>query len=413
MLNLIVRLYDSNKRQVKQTQFSKVKYFHLFLKSKNGSLKRLTSEIEEVPSQFRLASERRYYVESACDYFVDFLNQELERKKAVRDARAKARSEKERQRLEAEAIEKSRKITVQTRDFPEPEIVNYDFPDKPKVNRISGEVVQYVYDLVTKKVSGFDIPWDKKRVKGFVRGLAEYFAGKNLAIPTDKKFIDTLVVVNLGYTGGQGFDGIIESSREEIGFLESLHEREITKNYFTDAEVNFQTKEIYRHNYIKEIVEYTTKSGGVLKYREQTILLQMELKYHEIIRVDQIDVMNDAAGFEGPVSRVRADIKFLFQYAIDRGIFNYTDKYVYSVRLITPMLAKGVKLGERVDSKGEIANGYGYSCPRSPLTDHLAIDKIIDSLFASFKTDMLTYLARSNMASFAFEGLTIERLLNP
>ena len=387
MLKLVVRLYDNHKNQVKQTQFYRAKYFHVFLREKTGKLKRLTLDIESIPSEFKLAGDKRYYVESAVDYFVS----------SIKKPRKK----------------KAPKVKPQVEKFPDPEISNYELPPRPSINRLSKEVTNYVTNLVTKKVSTFDIPWDSKRIKGFVKSLSEYFAGKNLAIPTDRKFIDTLVVVNLGYTGGQGFDGIIESAREEIDFLESLHEREVTKNYFTDASVKFQTKEIFRHNHIKEMVSYTTKSGNILKYREQTILLQMELKYNEIIRVDQLDIMNESMGFQGPISRVKADIKFLFQYALDKGIFNYTEKYVYSVRLVTPLMTKGLKLGERVDAGGEISNGYGYSCPRAYLSSYSDIDKIIDSLFDTFKTDMLTYLARSSMTSFAFEGLVIERLLNP
>ena len=416
MLNLIVRLYDAKKKQVKQTQFSKVRYFHLFIQQKNG-LKRITDEIEEIPSILRSAADKRFFVESAVEYVATELNNQLELNRAKRKARAEAKTAKEKAENEKKALAKAKreqaKIAKIKKDFPLPEITNYEIPDRPSLNRLSAEVVKYVHDLVAKKVAGADIAWDRKRIVGFVKGLANYFQGKNIAIPTDRKFIDTLVIVNLGYTGGQGFDGIIEASKEEVDFFENLHEREITKNYFVDSEVTFQTKEIFRHNYIEDMLQYTAKSGNVLKYREQTILLQMSLKYDEVIRVDQWDIMNDSMGFDGPVSRIKADIRFLFQYALDRAIFNYTEKYVYSVRLITPLFARGAKLGERIDAKGEVSNGYGYSCARSPLQSHSDIDKIIESLFSNFRTDMLTYLARSNMESFAFEGLIIERLLNP
>lgn len=123
---------------------------------------------------------------------------------------------------------------------------------------------------------------------------------------------------------------------------------------------------------------------------------------------------------------VQTDILNVFQGFVDNGVFEYSDRAEYIIRIICPLFNSDRSVQEQLKTGTDTRYGLGISLSRTafldqedvadhllrPNTQALPTPELVKvSLFDSIKFRIGQYLKMNDLNTFAITGFTIERLI--
>jgi hypothetical protein len=372
----LVRLADD--------EFRYAKGFHFYVKkSPRSKWIRVTDSIELFPTGFRSILDKQIYIES----FQSAIEDALSPKKEV-----------------ALPLPESKAEPLKLPDLPE----------EPKVSITKKQFYGQMGRIILDELGAENIKWSDKRIDNFIDKLwRNYSHAPHLLVSEEfRRGLMTQEIVKLKKA---------EAKKKRLNlkhkFIKELVKQGLTDNTDIGGKVEIKFKEVFNFRNMKkpddETITVLKDVDGftrVVEEDRQKSFAEVIATYDKMMFMDKTDLSKKKPE---TLEKVRADIKKLFNEAVEKELFRLGDDELYSVRLVVPLVMKdGTIPNEYLNRHREKVSGHGYGTTRMEIKNENDINKLIDSMFESMHDALIKYIRFNNAAGIAVSGFMIERVLS-
>jgi len=414
---------------IPSSDIKNAKAFHIFYrKSPSSKWVRLTDELSVFSSINKSNASKRAFI----DLETEFWKSEKFPEKKIKEPSKEEPPKKEPPKKEPPKKEPSKKEPPEKvppeeetfeqkggRSRPEKpkkkiELELPKLPSEPRVVSTRRQVIPKLALIIYNELDARGISWPEKRIDNMLKKLWRGFSKHPHLLTSDefrRNIVTKEIVEQTRKERKEATTGLQDKFRKELTDKEISLDPSIVK-----GSVKVQIKEVFNKLNLEDENDQTRtvfdEKLNKVEIDRQILFVQIVAEYDEFIQVGADDIESGQEMLMDAINKVKRDVTKIFNEALDKGVFSYSEGPQYSIRLLTPMIdVRGEVPRTYIDRKGNQTSGNGFSTTRHEINDLDDLDDLIDELFSDLPKILARYVALNSALGVGFTGFVLERIL--